>query len=48
MLSSLELFSTYAGNAYAWMRVPERPAMASAAFSSEPMMQTRPGRDSAN
>lgn len=34
--------------AYAWMRVPERPAMASAAFSSEPMMQVRPARDSAN
>ena len=33
---------------YAWMRVPERPAMASAALSSDPMTQVRPGRLSAN
>lgn len=33
---------------YAWIRVPERPAMASAALSSDPMTQVRPGRLSAN
>ena len=33
---------------YAWMRVPERPAMASAALSSDPMAQVRPRRLSAN
>ena len=35
------------GRAYAWMRVPESPAMASAALSSDPMTQVRPGRLSA-
>lgn len=35
------------GRAYAWMRVPESPAMASAAFSRDPMTQVRPGRLSA-
>lgn len=34
--------------AYRWICVPEIPAIASAAFSSDPMMQTRPARDSAN
>ena len=33
---------------YTWIRVPERPAMASAALSSDPMTQVRPGRLSAN
>ena len=33
---------------YAWIRVPERPAMASAALLSDPMTQVRPGRLSAN
>ena len=32
----------------AWMRVPERPAMASAALPSDPMTQVRPRRLSAN
>ena len=32
---------------YAWIRVPESPAMASAAFSRDPMTQVRPGRLSA-
>ena len=33
---------------YAWIRVPERPAMASAALLSNPMTQVRPGWLSAN
>ena len=33
---------------YSWMRVPERPAMVSAALSRAPMMQVRPLRERAN
>ena len=33
---------------YAWIRVPERPAMASATLLSNPMTQVRPGWLSAN
>jgi len=33
---------------YAWIRVPERPAMTSAVLLSDPMTQVRPGRLSAN